>query len=60
MANKTITVERPENSAIYVFNKYDEVVYTSHFVGATNDIPLPKDGKILFVGETGGVTNIEY
>ncbi|MBQ8951360.1 MAG: beta-lactamase family protein [Eubacterium sp.] len=60
MANTTITVERPENSAIYVFNKYDEVVYTSHFVGASNDIPLPKDGKILFVGETGGVINIEY
>lgn len=59
MANKTITVERPENSAIYVFNKYDEVVYTSHFVGASNDIPLPKDGKILFVGETGSVVNIE-
>ncbi len=60
MANTTITVERPENSAIYVFNKYDEVVYTSHFVGASNDIPLPKDGKILFVGETGSVINIEY
>ena len=60
MANKTITVERPENSAVYVFNKYDEIVYTTHFVGATNDIPLPKDGKILFVGETGGVINIDY
>lgn len=59
MANTTITVERPESSAIYVFNKYDEVVYTSHFVGASNDIPLPKDGKILFVGETGSVVNIE-
>ena len=58
MANKTITVERPENSAVYVFNKYDEVVYNSHFVGAANDIPLPKDGKVLFVGETGGTINI--
>lgn len=60
MTNKTITVDRPENSAVYVFNKYDEIVYTTHFVGATNDIPLPKDGKILFVGETGGMINIEY
>ncbi|MBP5192599.1 MAG: beta-lactamase family protein [Eubacterium sp.] len=59
MAGSTITVERPENSAVYTFNKYGEVVYTSHFVGASNDIPLPKDGKILFVGETGSVVNIE-
>lgn len=59
MANKTITVERPENSVVYVFNKYDEVVYTSHFVGSSNDIPLPKDGKILFIGENGGTINIE-
>ena len=59
MANKTITVERPENSAVYAFNKYEEVVYTSHFVGSSNDIPLPKDGKILFIGENGGTINIE-
>ena len=59
MAGSTITVERPENSAVYTFNKYGEVVYTSHFVGASDDIPLPKDGKILFVGETGSVVNIE-
>ena len=59
MAGSTITVERPENSAVYTFNKFGEVVYTSHFVGASNDIPLPKDGKILFVGETGSVVNIE-
>ena len=60
MANKTITVERPENSAVYVFNKYEEVVYTSHFVGSSDDILLPKDGKIVFVGENGGAINISF
>lgn len=60
MANRTITVERPENSAVYVFNKYDEVVYNSHFVGSSDDILLPKDGKIVFVGENGGAINISF
>ena len=60
MANKTITVERPENSAVYVFNKYEEVVYNSHFVGSSDDILLPKDGKIVFVGENGGAINISF
>ena len=60
MANRTITLERPENSAVYVFNKYDEVVYNSHFVGSSDDILLPKDGKIVFVGENGGAINISF
>ncbi len=60
MANRTITVERPENSVVYVFNKYDEVVYNSHFVGSSDDILLPKDGKIVFVGENGGAINISF
>ena len=60
MANRTITVERPENSAVYVFNKYDEVVYNLHFVGSSDDILLPKDGKIVFVGENGGAINISF
>lgn len=60
MANRTITVERPENSVVYVFNKYDEVVYNSHFVGSSDDILLPKDGKIVFVGENGGAINTSF
>ncbi|MEE3467496.1 MAG: serine hydrolase domain-containing protein [Eubacterium sp.] len=46
--------ERPENSAVYVFNKYGEIVYTSHILGMTNTLPIPEGGKILFLGEAGG------
>nr|MCR5093390.1 hypothetical protein [Lachnospiraceae bacterium] len=46
-------VKRPENSAIYVFNKYGDAVYTTHVQDAGNDLPLPRGGKIVFLGEAG-------
>jgi Beta-lactamase class C and other penicillin binding proteins len=59
MANKTITVtDRPENSNIYVYNKYGEVVYTTHVLDAKDELPLPMGGKILFLGEDGGIVNL--
>ena len=49
-ANSSITIERPENSHIYVYDKYGSVVYTTHVKDASDDIPLPADGYILFLG----------
>lgn len=49
----SITAERPENSVICVYNKYGELVYTTHMKDASAEIPLPADGYILFHGETG-------
>ena len=53
IANTPLTVTRPENSAVIVFNKFDEVIYTSHNQGAGKVIPMPKDGKVLFLGQKG-------
>lgn len=58
MASKAITVERPEESAVYVYNKYGEMVYSTHMQDWTEDIPLPKDGYIVFLGEDKGVVKI--
>lgn len=49
----SITAERPENSVICVYNKYGELIYTTHMKDASAEIPLPADGYILFHGETG-------
>lgn len=46
-------VERPENSAIYVYNKYGDVVCTTHVQDAGNDLPMPRGGKIVFLGDAG-------
>ena len=58
IANTPVTVTRPENSAVIVFNKFDEPIYTSHVKDAGNVIPMPQDGRVLFLGESGAVFEI--
>ncbi len=58
MGGKSIAVERPDNSAVYVYNKFRELLYTTHIKDAVNAIDLPPDGYIAFTGETGGSVKI--
>ena len=58
MANKNISLDRPENSAVYVYDKYGKVTYSTHMVDYGNVIHLQKDGYIVFVGETGDSVKI--
>ena len=53
IANTPVTVTRPENSAVIVFNRFDEPIYTSHVKNADKTIPMPKDGRVLFLGQKG-------
>ena len=53
IANTPVTVTKPENSAVIVFNKFDEPIYTSHVKDEGNVIPMPKGGRVLFLGEAG-------
>ena len=59
MSEYEIVAEKPENSAIYVYNKYGEEVYTTNVVDASERIPLPKDGYIVFLGNTGDSINFK-
>ncbi|MCR5143653.1 MAG: beta-lactamase family protein [Ruminococcus sp.] len=54
----SINAERPEKSVICVYNRYRELIYTTHVEGAPADIPLPTEGYILFHGETGGKVKV--
>lgn len=58
MSGKSIAVERPDNSAVYVYNKFRELLYSTHIKDAMNTIDLPPDGYIAFVGETGDSVKI--
>ena len=58
MAGNMIKFIRPEESAIYVYNKYGEMVYSTHMQDWTGGIRLPKDGYIVFLGEDGGKIEI--
>ena len=53
MAGTTITADCPEDSVIYVYNKYHEVVYSTHMRNAFGIIPLPSEGYIMFAGLDG-------
>ena len=58
MSGKSIVVERPDNSAVFVYNKFRELLYSTHIKDAINTIDLPPDGYIAFIGETGGSVKI--
>ena len=58
LGNTSVSMEKPDNATINVFNKYGEIVYTTDVADASNDIPLPKGGRILFLGKTGGSITI--
>ena len=58
MGGKSIAVERPDNSAVFVYNKFRELLYSTHVRDAVNTIDLPPDGYIAFVGETGNSVKI--
>ncbi len=53
MSGKSIVTERPDNSAVFVYNKFRELLYSTHIKDAINTIDLPPDGYIAFIGETG-------
>ena len=58
MEYSTIIAGRPENSAIYVYNKYFEIMYSSQIIGSSEKIDLPEDGYIVFLGEDGTTVSI--
>ena len=58
MSGKSIAAERPDNSAVFVYNKFRELLYSTHIKDAINAIDLPPDGYIAFIGETGGSVKI--
>ncbi|MDE5718969.1 MAG: beta-lactamase family protein [Lachnospiraceae bacterium] len=58
MSGKSIAVERPDNSAVFVYNKFRELLYSTHIKDAINTIDLPPDGYIAFTGETGDSVKI--
>ena len=58
MAGKSIAVERPDNSAVFVYNKFRELLYSTHVKDAVDAIDLPPDGYIAFMGESGDSVKI--
>lgn len=56
--SKSITVDIPENAAVYVYDKFDRMTYSSYMKDYGRTVPLPSEGKIVFLGEDGGTIGI--
>ena len=51
--DRTLKLSVPDNAAVYVYDKYMNIKYSSYMVGYGNEVPLPEYGMIVFIGETG-------
>lgn len=56
--SRTINLDMPENSAVYVYDAYDRMIYSSYMTEYGNAVTLPENGKIVFIGEDGGTIKI--
>ena len=55
---RTVTLEIPEHAAVYVYDRFGSVVYTSLCEQYGNTVTLPDKGMIVFAGETGSKVGI--
>ena len=53
MGLKSVTLDIPEKAAVYIYDKFDNVVYSSYMKGYGNNVTLPESGKVVFIGESG-------
>ncbi len=59
MAYEVITANYPDDAQIYVYNKFFEPVYTTHYTQAREEINLPEGGYIVFLGQSGETVAIQ-
>ncbi len=58
MGLKSVTLDIPEKAAVYVYDKFDHVVYSSYMKNYGNTITFPENGKAVFIGESGNQVGI--
>ncbi len=59
LANSDISLDRPDNSAVFVYDKYGEMIYSTHMLDLGDTCSLPKGGYVVFLGENGGTIKIK-
>ncbi|MBP3886789.1 MAG: beta-lactamase family protein [Cellulosilyticum sp.] len=50
---QTITLIPSDKMAVYLYDKYDECVYSSYMENREGKVILPEDGKLVVIGEAG-------
>ena len=57
---RTVTFDRSENTSIYVYDKYGTLVYSTYLMDYPNEVALPTEGKIAFIGDDGGTIKMSF
>lgn len=47
----TMYFEKPEHASIYVFDKFNTMIYSSYMLDWPDEIALPSEGRIVFAGD---------
>ncbi|MBR4201540.1 MAG: beta-lactamase family protein [Oscillospiraceae bacterium] len=58
-AYRTVTLDIPEHASVYVYDKFGQITYSSFMKNRSSTVPLPANGMIVFVGETGGTVGVQ-
>lgn len=53
LENETVKFDIPDGAAVYVYDQYGNVKYSSLMKEYNAGVPLPEYGMIVFVGDTG-------
>jgi len=56
---KTVYLKPSEEMAVYVYDEYDECIYSSYMKNRESRVILPKGGKLVVVGEVGSQLEIQ-
>ena len=56
---KTIFLKPSKQMAVYIYDEYDECIYSSYMKNRGNKVILPKQGKMVVVGEAGSQLEIQ-
>ena len=59
MAGKTITFDIPDHASVYVYDRFDNTLYSSYMTDYGNEVTLPTEGKMVFIGEDGSKIKIQ-
>ncbi len=57
--SRSVTLDIPPRAAVYVCDKRGRLTYSSYMKEGGRTVPLPPDGKIVFVGETGTAVGVK-
>lgn len=53
LAKNRVVLKPSEHMATYIYNQYDECIYSTYMKNLGNEAILPENGKIVVIGEAG-------